>query len=355
MSDTAFLRYDKLRNKEYITWKDKEFVNDFGYTLLDFLSADVKQRYYNIIDGATKENHKEIYEKVSNLFNQDDTLFCKLFYTDEYTRHLQDANLADYSAPYKKYDIKSKTYIEIKDVPPFNSERDKSIRNLLNVIERTQKTYSVILDFCSINTPTTNKNIYNRYVNKFNYACTKIFGDFITPRTTFSLSKPLLPKITSLDILEKDYKDYLESKKEFKMDTNPIDEYYYVCGGTTSFFVTTMFQLLDRHYIISKCENCGKLFVPFRNNSAKYCDRKSPQTHNKTCKQFEGSKPKGLNTIYRKIYQKKHARIKRNENDYSIKADFEKWKEKAQKVKAKYDSGKISENEYKDWLLKNDK
>lgn len=353
MSDTVFVRYDKLRNKEYITWKDEEFVNDFGYTLLDFLYVDVKNRYYEIIDGATKENHKEIYEKVSNLFNQDDTLFCKLFFDEQYNKHLQ--NLSDYSAPYKKYSIANKSYIDVNNVPPFNSERDKEIRAMLGNIEKIQKIFSSIIDFCAINTATKNDNIYNRYVNKFHFACTKIFGDFITPRTTFSLSKPLLPKLTSLDDLEKEYKDYLKSKKEFKMDPDPIDEYYYVCGGTTSFFVTTMFQLFNRHYIISKCKNCGKLFVPSKNNSALYCDRKSPQNPNKTCKEFEGSKPKGSNALYRKIYQKKFAKVSRNKDDYTLKKEFEIWKEKSKKMKDKYNSGKITDDEYVDWLIKNDK
>lgn len=353
--NTAHIKYDKLRYKEYITYKKDKFVNDFGYTLLDFLYDDVKQRYYDIIKDSNKTNHKEIFKQIYALFNDDCSLVVKLFYTYEFNRWLEESNLNDYSGTLKKLDTKNKTksYIVISNEKPFMSERDKKIRLLLDEIENRQHIYSLILEFCSIDTATDSNNYYNRYVNKFIYASKKLLGNLSKPNVTFDYNVTMISKNKiTLDELNKSYNEY---NSQFIYDTNPIDDFYYICHSADDYFITVMFQLLDRHYIISKCNNCNKLFVPFRNNTALYCDRKSPQNPNKTCKEFEGAKPKGLNTLYRKIYQKKFARVSRNKTDYTLKNDFEKWKEKAQKTKAKYDSGKITDDEYKEWLLKNDK
>lgn len=351
--NTAYIKYDKLRYKEYITYKKDTFVNDFGYPLLDFLYDDVKQRYYDIIKDSNKSNHKEIFKQIYALFNDNCSLVVKLFYTYEFNRWLQESNLNDYSGTFKKLDTKSKGFIEIYDEKSFMSERDKKIRLLLDEIEKKQNIYSLILEFCSIDTATDSNNYYNRYVNKFIYASKELLGNLAKPNVTFDYNVKMKStnKIT-LDDLNKSYTEY---KSQFILDTNPIDDFYYICHSVDDYFVTVMFQLLDRHYIISKCNNCNKLFVPFKNNTALYCDRKSPQNQNKTCKEFKGAKPKGLNTLYRKIYQKKHARVTRNKNDATLKSNFETWKKKAQKVKKKYDDGKITDDEYKEWLIKNDK
>lgn len=349
MEKPVYVRYDKLRNKEYISWNNQDFVNDFGYTLLDFLYADVKSKYYEIIDSATKDNHSEIYEKIYNLLDND--LLCRLFYSTTYKRCIGYGNLSKYSASFNRIGSK----IEIKGEKPFNSQRDSYIRNVLDDIENMQQRFSLILDFCSITTASIHESYYNQYINKFNYACKRLLGNTAMAQVTFDTTDKISKnKMISLDKLKNDYKDYLESKKEFVMDTNPIDEYFYSCSEISTYFVMVMFQLFDRHYIISKCKNCGKLFVPFKNNQAMYCDRISPQNPNKTCKEYEGAKPKGLNQLYRKIYQKKFARVTRNPDSITLKEDFEKWKDKAQKLKKKYNNDKITEEEYKNWLLKND-
>ena len=349
MEEPVFIRYDKLRNKEYFTCNDNEIVNDFGYNLLDFLYVDVKNRYYEIIDGANKNNHNEIYNRVYKLL--DDDLLCKAFYSSAYKRCIEYGNLDKYSATFK-----DAHNVEIKDEKPFNSKRDGRVRKVLDDIAYTQKTFALILQFCSINSAFNHNNHYNQYISKFNYICKRLLGNVTVATPTFD-NTDIIPrhKDISLDKLKCDYKDFLESKKEFKMETNPVDDYFYACYNIETYFTTVMFQLFDRHYIISKCRNCGKLFVPFKNNLAIYCDRKSPQNPSKTCKEFEGTKPKGMNTLYRKIYQKKHAKVSRNKNDYTLNKEFEIWKEKAKKMKDKYNKGKLTDDEYKDWLIKNDK
>lgn len=353
MENSIYIRYDKFRNTEYISWKREKFVNDFGYTLLDFLYVDVKQRYYDIIKDATENNHQEVYEKINDLFNKNDSLLFKLFFSDDLNRFLEESNMSNYSGTFEKYDLHSKTYIEISDEKPFNSKRDVKIRKLLDIIELTQRKYSLILEFCSINTATTDTKIYNRYVNKFMYAAKRLLGHISKPKITFDNTNAIRPRtLITLEELEKDYADF---KTKYQMDINPLDEFYYICSNINEYFVTVMLQVFDRQYIIPKCLNCGKYFIPFKKSSALYCDRISPQNPNKTCKEFEGSKPKGLNQLYRKIYQKKFARVTRNPNNITLKEEFDKWRDKAKNVKDKYNSNKITDEEYKEWLQKNDK
>lgn len=352
MLNTIKIRYDKFRNTEYITFKNSENAYNFGYTLLDFLSADVKNRYYEIIKDSNKNNHSEIFEKVSNLFNQDDTLLCNLFFGDDYTRFIQESNLSTYSGKFKRFDAKAKSYIEFENEKPFNSERDKKIRKLLDIIEKKQIIYTKILEFCSIDTPNDSK-IYNRYLNKFIYAGKTLLNNFTQPKFTYDRQRQDIS--ISDDTINELNIGYANSKPSPYADTNPIDELYYVCSDIDEFFTTFMFRLLERQYIISECKCCHKLFVPYKNNTALYCDRQSPQNPNKTCKEYEGAKPKGLNKLYRKIYTKKMVRVTRHKDDPTVKYDFDTWLEKAKKVKAKYDSNKISEDEYEKWLIENDK
>ena len=44
------VRYDKLKYKEYITYNECKKSFDFGYHILDVVSANVKEIYNNMID-----------------------------------------------------------------------------------------------------------------------------------------------------------------------------------------------------------------------------------------------------------------------------------------------------------------
>lgn len=363
MINSVEVRYDKLRNQELVLIKNEEKVYDFGKLILDFIYADVKKRYYEIIKDSNENNHNKIYENLTNLFNTDDTILCKLFYDEDYKRYLVYGNLSNYLDSFKRFDTKTKSTIVIENVKPFNSERDARVRSLLDSIEKTQLIYLAILNFCDMTTPSTQDNIYNRYINKFIYACKKLSYRFTQAPLTYDTYKTNdkcynSHYINSNNIeitINRLKEDYNKDKLPSWADTNPIDECYYICSDIDMFFTTFMFRCFERKYIIPKCKNCGKFFVPYKNNSALYCDRPSPQNPNKTCKEYEGSKPKGQNELYRKIYQKKFAKASRNKEDYSLQKEFENWKKKAQKEKAKYNKGIISDDEYKQWLIDNDK
>lgn len=115
--------------------------------------------------------------------------------------------------------------------------------------------------------------------------------------------------------------------------------------------------LLENGYKFYKCENCGKFFIPFFRSDTLYCDRVSPQDENKTCKEY-GAYAKYLSKLknnkventYRKIYQQKQMRAKRNPDIETYKEDFEKFKQLAKQWKTNVKKGIRTEKEFSEWL-----
>lgn len=112
---------------------------------------------------------------------------------------------------------------------------------------------------------------------------------------------------------------------------------------------------INQKYKVKKCENCGKLFIPYKKNDALYCDRISPQKENKTCKEFASKQPKGVQELYRKIYMKKFNAFKRHKDNPIIANNFNNWKAKADDLKSKLNKGTITDTEFEKWLIENDK
>ena len=106
---------------------------------------------------------------------------------------------------------------------------------------------------------------------------------------------------------------------------------------------------------IKKCKNCGKYFVPEKRTDELYCN--NIYEDGRTCKEI-GSfkvKQKMINTdddlrTYRNVYQKLLLRTRRNPNNIHYEKEFENFKEDNRKMRDKLDKGKISYEEYVEWL-----
>lgn len=125
------------------------------------------------------------------------------------------------------------------------------------------------------------------------------------------------------------------------------------------FIVASMTELFKNKKNIKKCENCGKYFVPKRND-AKYCYNTSPQDENKTCKQYAIEKNYNdklakdeITALYRKIYKRLNKDKERNQFGSHI-ANFESFKNEAKDWKQKIKTGKKTNEEYFEWLKKED-
>ena len=108
---------------------------------------------------------------------------------------------------------------------------------------------------------------------------------------------------------------------------------------------------------VKKCKSCGKYFVPTKRSDSVYCDRISPFSKGKTCKEF-GPKQAWLNvlkedesaSLYRKIYMSKQMRAKRSPDSIIILKDFEQFKKNSKEKKQLVKRGLLSTDAYIDWL-----
>lgn len=309
------VRYDKLKYKEYITYNECKKSFDFGYPILDFVTANVKERYNNMIDSS---------KELENLFETSDTYLCKVFYGDDYKRLLKD-------------------------------EKHSKIKILLDDIEKKQMMYSTLINFTFFYN--ADKYSYDRWIDRFIFICNKLSYPIKQPRfsiITKSLDNNLnISNIddNTLNSLDDEFLDYKVNNRNL----NSSEGFIYSCENIDELFSLFMITIFERHYIISKCQNCNKYFVPFKKNDALYCDRISPQKDNKTCKEYASKQPKGLIELYRKIYMKKFARVNRNKDNFTYKNDFETWKETAEKLKSDYKKGIISDETFEKWLIDSDK
>lgn len=106
---------------------------------------------------------------------------------------------------------------------------------------------------------------------------------------------------------------------------------------------------------IKKCKNCGKYFVPEKRTDELYCT--NIYEDGRTCKEIGAFKVKqkminedeDLRT-YRNVYQKLLLRTRRNPSNQQYEREFQQFKEDNRKMREKLDKGKITYEEYVEWL-----
>lgn len=113
--------------------------------------------------------------------------------------------------------------------------------------------------------------------------------------------------------------------------------------------------IVNSNYRISRCENCGRFFVPYNRYDARYCPY--PFKNGKSCRDLSFAINIDNNAVlkeYRKIYKTKHAWMNRNKvNRPSVEDEFTKWHKEAKSMVDKYKLGAISEEECLKWLRDN--
>lgn len=142
--------------------------------------------------------------------------------------------------------------------------------------------------------------------------------------------------------------EFAEECKKIRSDT---------CESPNLFdsFGMALDWIISNDYRISRCENCGKFFVPYGRYDTKYCPY--PFKNGKSCRELSYSiNVENIAPLkeYRKIYKTKHAWMSRNSRQYpNAKKDFDKWHKAAKAMVDKYKLGAISENECLKWLNDN--
>ncbi len=118
--------------------------------------------------------------------------------------------------------------------------------------------------------------------------------------------------------------------------------------------------IIEKKICIKKCANCGKFFIPQSRTDEKYCNNISPQNHNKTCKEYgakktyrDDRKSKPIDYEHNKTSQFYRMRINRSKTPkekekYQKKFDI--YKENYQKKKQKYQSHRLEEADFVEWI-----
>ena len=133
---------------------------------------------------------------------------------------------------------------------------------------------------------------------------------------------------------------------------------YYITVSYQISSVADMLQLeftkmLEENIRFRKCKRCGRYFIMKGNYNTNFCDRIDPET-GKTCKELgaiDNFKKKIADNaaipLYQKYYKRYAARVKVRQ----IKeADFKRWKNEAVFRRDECCEGRISLEEYEEWL-----
>lgn len=112
------------------------------------------------------------------------------------------------------------------------------------------------------------------------------------------------------------------------------------------------------NYPIKKCQNCGMYFIPTSKVDEIYCDY--PKENSKTCRDLgafqsytERLKQNKAMGEYRRTYQQRFMRVRKDKENKELVEGFETWKKQAKEKINLMKKGKLTENEVFEWILKN--
>lgn len=239
------------------------------------------------------------------------------------------------------YCIEEKFKLFIKDL------QDKNKNDLIKLQEQTD----MILDYCLLN-PNSKainfKPIERLYVlrrisptltllneNKSAYYSVNLFSDF--PGET-----------------EKQIYEFLSKRKNEVTELDLILPY-----NISAIIYKSLCSILKEAVYLKNCKNCGKYFIA-NNKALNYCSNIAPNETKKTCKDigrknvFENNKNNDpVLALYYQIYNRKATMKSRNSDIQKYVDDFNKFSQVGKKKLNQYKSGKLSSEDFKNWINRN--
>lgn len=303
------VRFDTKNDIENINKK----IFPLGTNFINFLSLDIENIINNgIISNLSKSNYIKIISKINKATN------------DIIIPEIIDIN------------VLTTTASETVNI--------RQIRKDLTQVLNTYTKFKEIVEFCYFN---HNVNIMNPLQKYIYYLHTSNTKEIILPKqiiSSFGLksNKPLKDN-SIVAMLEKN---------------SPFLYFNYECLTMDDYMITTFLQLIENNYLIIKCKNCNKYFIPYKRTDTLYCDRTSPQDYTKTCKRYAielawNEKIKDetdWHCLYRRVYQSLQMKAKRKPNDQLLNKIFEDFKTDAKEWKKAVKEGTKTEAEFMYWL-----
>ena len=322
-----------------------------GEGILDFIYADFDKGY--------RSASNKTQEKRSITFESYDTLI--------------ERNVADHVDFKKTLDcfgdlIYSSVYSAA--FPPVMANRTKALlQNYYDYLKSLQSKIFRLLEFCFDEAfyPEIlgGKSAAQRYALycRLNHIDRKLIRNEIFEIQSFEPEN--LPKyVTASDLYtsehdKPEYKDFCEQFDIRSTEVDAILNYpastrsFYECDSIESLLELELIQAIKIGICFRKCKRCGKYFIMKGNYDTNYCDR-IIQGEMRNCQDIaaqENYKRKIAGNaaipIYSKYYKRYAARVRVNQLK---EADFKQWKYTAMTKRDECSDGKITANEYIQWM-----
>ena len=149
----------------------------------------------------------------------------------------------------------------------------------------------------------------------------------------------------------------VEKIVEIMKEKNIVAEEVYELESSEEQIRFELFKVIQNNFVINKCENCGRLFIPITSsnnpnqkgrNDQKYCNTPYLDT-GKTCKEIGATnkyKEKVEDSVilkeYKKEYKKIYGRHYAHPKEFKEK-QFKEWSQKAIELRDSYDDSQIEE------------
>lgn len=122
--------------------------------------------------------------------------------------------------------------------------------------------------------------------------------------------------------------------------------------------VITLCEMGKNGYVIRKCGNCGRYFIPENRSDTVYCNNISPQYSEMTCRQYgsqrlwyDRQKDDDLATLSRNILSAKSMLAKRNPDIPEYTRAYDYFRSERLRWKREVKEGRKSRDAYREWLL----
>ena len=379
------------------------YLNGFEYKIGEKLFEFITMNYDDI--DKLKELYSELIQVVSDgkLNNKEYDLYCDINnilqkclefspYTHFYNQILVDTIIKTYNMNFIRSDLLIKNDIKFNYDEGFN-KKETNIHELLLEKDEDKKNTTILVRDCfqkisGITEKRNNKFLeffnevkdalamdFKEKVNEYNkritlmaeyskdklirdlapeqkiylYESTGVFNlDYLnlSPTNTIFLDTAFKTKYIANGSLTKEEKrlDVLEIAKKIKEKNIEVQEIYELDNSEDQIRFE-LFKVIQNNFVIKKCTNCGKLFIPLKIDK-QYCDNLYLNT-GKNCSEIGATqkhKEKISNSLILKEFQREYKRmygLHYNNSKKFTEAKFKKWSKQARELRDKYTDDKL--------------
>lgn len=281
------------------------------------------------------------------------------YYPDDFYRELEEDEYTTqilYLKWTQKID-KVSTKEHNKYMKFFETIRDLLIENLIEKKTDLKERLELISKY-SNNSLVRNLSVPEKL---FLYETKKVFDiHYFNTKPAHALfldSKFKIKYICDTELSIEERKLDVEQIVEIMKEKNIIAEEVYELDNTEEQIRFELFKVIQNNFVINKCENCGRLFIPATTNNNPYQKARNDQKYcnnlyldtGKTCKEIgainkhkEKTEDSPILKEFKKEYKKIYGRHYKHPKKFTEK-QFKKWSEKAIELRDSYDDSQIED------------